>query len=121
MAAQSSQPLSRRRALKRYGMVIGIKPGQEEAYIAAHRAVPPPVLRMIRECNIRNYSIFMRNSTLYSYFEYEGSEFSADMARMAADPATQEWWRQVGPMQDPLPDRAPAEWWAAMEEVFHVD
>jgi len=25
------------------------------------------------------------------------------------------------PMQDPLPTRQPGEWWADMEEVFHID
>jgi L-rhamnose mutarotase len=102
-------------------MVIGVRPGHEEAYRTAHRAVPPGVLRMIRDCNLRNYSIFLRNSVLYSYFEYVGADFSADMAKMAADPATQGWWRQVGPLQEPFPDRASGEWWAAMEEVFHLD
>jgi L-rhamnose mutarotase len=107
--------------LKRYGMVIGVKPEHEEAYREAHRAVPSEVLRMIHDCNMRNYSIFLRNSVLYSYFEYVGTDFDADMAKMAADPATQEWWKRVGPMQEPILDRAPGEWWAAMEEVFHVD
>ena len=105
----------------RYGMVIGVRPGHEEAYRAAHRAVPLDVLRMSHDCNIRNYSIFLRNSVLYSYFEYVGTDFSTDMAKMAADSATQEWWRQVGPMQEPLPDRVSGEWWTAMEEVFHLD
>jgi L-rhamnose mutarotase len=25
------------------------------------------------------------------------------------------------PMQNPMPDRAEGEWWAVMEEVFHLD
>lgn len=107
--------------MKRYGMVIGLKPEQEEIYKAAHRAVPEPVLRMIRACNIRNYSIYLRDSTLYSYFEYTGTDFAADMAKMAADPATQEWWSRMGPLQEPRANRASGEWWAAMEEVFHLD
>jgi L-rhamnose mutarotase len=107
--------------LKRYGMVIGVKPSEVDAYTEAHRAVPPQVLRTIHECNIRNYSIFLRNSVLYSYFEYIGEDFAADMAKMGEDPATQEWWRRVGPMQEPYPDRAPGEWWASMDEVFHTD
>ncbi len=107
--------------MKRYGMAIGLKPEFEEAYRSAHRAVPVQVLRMIEECNIRDFSIFVRNSVLYNYFVYIGNDFEADMAKMADDPATQKWWSVVGPMQDPFPDRAPGEWWAAMEEVFHVD
>jgi L-rhamnose mutarotase len=43
------------------------------------------------------------------------------MAKMAADPKTQAWWTLCEPCQQPLADRAPGEWWAAMEEVFHQD
>jgi L-rhamnose mutarotase len=43
---------------------------------------------MIRKCNIRNYSIFFKDDQLFGYFEYHGTDFGADMARMAADPKT---------------------------------
>jgi L-rhamnose mutarotase len=43
------------------------------------------------------------------------------MARMAADPKTQEWWAIMMPMQRPLETRGKDEWWASMEEVFHLD
>src|ERR1700748_1640746 len=107
--------------MKRYGTVIQLRPEHEEAYRIAHSAVPPDGLRTIRECNIKNYSIYLRNSVLFGYFEYAGSDFSADMARMAADPATQQWWKSVQPMQEPFPDRAEGEWWSTMDEVFHLD
>jgi L-rhamnose mutarotase len=58
---------------------------------------------------------------LFSYFEYHGANYDADMARMAADPKTQEWWEIMRPMQRPLETRGKGEWWASMEEVFHVD
>ena len=48
-------------------------------------------------------------------------DVAADMARMAADPVTQRWWDVCKPCQQPLADRAPDEWWAAMDEVFHQD
>jgi L-rhamnose mutarotase len=102
-------------------MVIGLKPETEQKYKQHHAAVWPAVLEMIHACNIRNYSIYLRNHILFSYFEYHGSDFAADMARMAADKTTQEWWALMMPMQDPLPDRGEGEWWAAMEEVFHLD
>src|ERR1019366_4835510 len=54
-------------------------------------------------------------------FEYTGSDFGADMAKLAADPATQKWWAVCKPCQEPLGDRAPDEWWANMDEVFHLD
>ena len=43
------------------------------------------------------------------------------MDKMAADPKTQEWWDLVMPFQQPLEERKEGEWWAEMEEVYHLD
>lgn len=107
--------------MKRYGQMIGVKPERLEEYKKHHAAVWPDVLKMIAECHIRNYSIFHRDNRLFAYFEYHGNDFAADMARMAADPATQKWWEIMESMQQPLENRNPGEWWANMEEVFHMD
>ncbi len=107
--------------MKRYGTIIGLKPEAEKEYRRYHAAVWPEVLETIRQCNIRNYSIYLKDGLLYSYFEYYGADFAADMARMAADPATQRWWAIMQPMQKPLATRKSGEWWAEMEEVFHLD
>jgi L-rhamnose mutarotase len=111
---------------KRYGMVIGLNEDKLAEYKKLHAAVWPGVLKMIADCNIRNYSIYLRRMPdgkfyLFSYFEYTGSDFAADMATMAADPTTQKWWTHCIPCQASLPDRAEGEWWANMEEVFHCD
>jgi L-rhamnose mutarotase len=102
-------------------MVLRVKPEATERYKEYHAAVWPEVLDMIGKCGIRNYSIYFKDGFLFSYFEYCGDNFEADMARMAADAKTQEWWAIMEPMQEPLPTRKPGEWWADMEEVFHVD
>ncbi len=107
--------------MKRYGSLIGLKPEAVEAYRAYHAAVWPEVLDMIQQCNIRNYSIYFKDNLLFGYFEYHGSDYEADMAKMAADPKTQEWWSIMKPMHQPLEGRAPGEWWSEMEEVFHLD
>ena len=107
--------------MQRYGMVLGVRPERLEEYKEAHRSVWPEILAMIRECNIRNYSIFYRDGMLFSYFEYVGDDYGADMARMAADSKTQEWWAWMEPMQEPVAPRQEGEWWAEMEEVFHTD
>ena len=107
--------------MKRYGMVIGVRPEKLEEYRRLHAAVWPEVLAMIRACNIRNYTIFFKDGLLFAYFEYAGSDFAGDMARMAADPRTQEWWAVMKPMQEPVESRAEGEWWANMQEVFHAD
>jgi L-rhamnose mutarotase len=112
--------------MQRYGSVIGVQAEKLEEYKRLHAAVWPAVLRMIAECNIRNYSIYLRklpdgNYYLFSYFEYCGADFDADMRKMAADSTTQQWWSVCKPCQSPLPDRAEGEWWANMEEVFHCE
>jgi L-rhamnose mutarotase len=106
--------------------VIEVRAEKLDEYKRLHAAVWPGVLATIEQCNIQNYSIYLRRLNdgkyyLFSYFEYTGEDFAADMARMAADLTTQAWWEVCKPCQAPLPDRAPGEWWAGMEEVFHQD
>jgi L-rhamnose mutarotase len=107
--------------MQRYGSIIRVVPENLEEYKRLHAAVWPAVAEMITACNLRNYSIFYRDGYLFSYFEYIGSDYAADMAKMAADPVTQEWWAHCEPCQLPLDTCAEGEWWAPMEEVFHQD
>lgn len=109
--------------MRRMGMVIGIAPDEIAEYRRLHAGVWPGVLSRLRASNITNYSIFLREpeNLLFGYWEYAGTDFAADAAAIAADPVTQDWWRICGPKQRPLESRADGEWWAAMEEVFHMD
>ena len=105
--------------MKRYGMAVKIRPENLDEYKRLHADVWSDVLKMIGECNIKNYSIYHKDGMMFSYFEYVGEDFDADMAKMAADPMTQKWWDVCKPLLDPLETRATGEFWASMEEVFH--
>lgn len=107
--------------MKRYGSVIRVRPEAVEKYRAFHADVWPEVLETLRRCKIHNYSIFLKDGYLFGYYEYHGHDYRADMAKMAADPKTQEWWSIMMPMQQALESRREGEWWADMEEVFHMD
>lgn len=107
--------------MKRYGMVIHVKPELEDAYVHLHANTWPEVLQKINDCNMRNYTIFMRDGYLFAYYEYVGDDYEADMAKMAADPVTQAWWKLTDPCQEPVESAAEGERWAEMEEVFHHD
>lgn len=109
--------------MQRMGHVIGIRAEHIAEYKRLHAAVWPEVLARLRASNITNYSIFLREpeNLMFSYWEYVGTDFAADDAAIAADPVTQRWWALCGPMQAPLDTRAEWEWWAALEEVFHLD
>jgi L-rhamnose mutarotase len=107
--------------MRRYGQMIDLRPDALDEYDRLHAAVWPEVLATIARCNISNYTIFRLGATLFAYFEYSGTDFGHDMARMAADPKTQAWWRLTEPLQIPRPDRVAGEWWSRMTEVFHTD
>lgn len=109
--------------MQRMGMMIGIKPERIPEYKEIHANCWPEIRRKIAECNIKNYSIFLREpeNVMFGYWEYHGTDFKADMARMAEDEATKRWWALCEPMQAPLESRDKGEWWAMMEEVFHQD
>lgn len=107
----------------RIGQVIGLNPQEMEEYKKLHSDVWAGVLAKIHECGIRNYTIFLREPEMlmFAYMEYHGDDWDADMAKMAADPETQRWWAINKPKQVPLESRAEGEWWASMDEIFHVD
>ena len=109
--------------MQRMGLVIGIKPEAIAKYKKYHADVWPEVLERIRDCNIRNYTIFLREpeNLLFAYFEYHGDDYAADMRKMAEHEPTQRWWAINGPLQVPLESRAAGEHWAMMEDVFHTD
>lgn len=109
--------------MQRMGFVLGLKGEAIAEYKRLHADVWPSVLATIAACNIRNYSIYLREpeNLLFATFEYHGEDFAADSAKMAADSETQRWWAICMPLQQPLASRATGEWWAPMEEVFHID
>ncbi len=112
--------------VKRFGSVTGLKPEKMDYYKELHANAWPSVLKKIKECNIRNYSIYLQKIGdayyLFSYFEYTGANFDADMKKMADDPNTQKWWKETDPCQQPLPETAAKKQiWTNMDEVFHTD
>ena len=107
--------------MQRFGSVIKVKPEKLEEYKALHAAAWPGVLKRIHLSNIRNYSIYLRDGLLFSYFEYIGNDYTADMAAIGEDPITRDWWALTDPCQEPVDSAKPGEWWAPMEEVFHAD
>ena len=105
---------------KRLGSVVRLRPEHRAEYLALHAAVWPEVEATIRACNIRNYTIFLKEpeNMLFAYWEYHGTDFDADMKKMADVPRMRDWWKITDPCQEPYETRAPGEWWAPMTEIF---
>jgi L-rhamnose mutarotase len=106
--------------VQRVASVIRLRPEMEQEYRKLHADVWPGVLDALRAAHITNYSIFLRDGLLFSYLEYTGADYDADMARVAADDTTRRWWQLTDPCQQPLATVAEGEWWAPAEELFHL-
>ena len=107
--------------MKRYGMLIALNPEKIEEYKRLHVAVWPEVLNVLQQNHVKNYSIFLKDNLLFGYLEYHGNNYEKDMKKVADAEITQRWWGLTAPCQEPLPTREEGEWWALMEEVFHMD
>jgi len=124
-AGQPKGKVVKAKKVQRFGSVIGLKPEKKDYYVKLHAETWPSVLRQIKKSNIRNYSIYMTELEgklyLFSYFEYVGNDFKADMAKMGEDAETRRWWKETDPCQTRLPGTPEGEQWKQIPEVFHTD
>lgn len=107
--------------MQRFASVIRLRPELAGYYRALHAEVWPSVLATLQRAHVTNYSIFLRDDTLFSYLEYDGEAYEEDMAMIATDPDTQRWWQLTNPCQEPVETAEKGQWWAPMTEVFHLD
>ena len=107
--------------MRRVAQVIALPAENAAEYERLHAAVWPAVLARLAASGIRNYSIYRHGELLFSYFEYVGDDYDADVAAIAADPETQRWWQLTDPLQRRVPEAADGEWWHPLTEVFHAD
>ena len=119
----STNPPQGAEGIRRCAAVIGLKPEMEARYRELHAEVWQGVLDRLDASNVRNYSIFVGTIAgqqyLFSYFEYDGTDYEGDMAKIAADPETRRWWVETDPCQVPLtPDAAQGARWTELERVF---
>ena len=69
-----------------------LKPEKVEDYIRLHADPWPELLEVIRASHLRNYSISIRGTELYTYYEYDGEDYEKDMKLMDESPVMQKWW-----------------------------
>ena len=111
--------------VERHAWVTGLRPEKAAHYEQLHAHPWPGVNRMIKQCHIRNFSIYEREingkTYLFAYLEYTGKDFAADMKKMGNDPETRRWWKQTDPCQQPLPDAAAkGKIWSDTKEVYYL-
>lgn len=113
-------------SVQRHVWVTGLKAEKADYYRRLHANPWPGVNRMLKSCNIRNYTIseieIGGQTYLFSYLEYTGKNFDEDMKKMAADPETVRWWKETDPCQQPLPAAAAqGKIWSDAKVVYHLE
>ena len=114
-----------RPAPQRYAWVTGLRAEKAARYEDLHAHPWPTVNKTIKDCHIQNFSIhecaIEGKLYLFAYLEYTGTNFDADMKKMAADPETQRWWKETDPCQLPLPPAAAKGLiWSDTKEVYYL-
>lgn len=106
--------------IKYFGQLGLLKEGMEEEYVRLHAAPWPDVVKMIQECNLTNYSIFIHERLVFAYFEYVGTDYEADMKKMEEDPVTQRWWEHTHPCFEEYAFDKDSPYYHDMERIFYV-
>lgn len=106
--------------MQRFGDVIRVPAEKYAEYVEKHDNIWPSIVEMMRQANIVNFTIFHRDGYLFKYYEYVGDDYEADMAKLNAIEEHQKWLDFTAGCQQPVDSAKEGEWWAPMEDIFHV-
>jgi len=102
-----------------FGQLGKLKADKIDEYCKLHAETWPGVLKTITECHLQNYSIFLQGDLVFSYYEYIGDDYDADMAKMADDPITQKWWACTHPCFEKFAIDPQSEFYHDMKQLFY--
>ena len=109
-----------RTPVERHAGCVRLRPEMREEYLRLHAAVWPEVEQALADAGICNYTIFLHDDLLFSYYEYSGDDHAAAQARIAANEATRRWWALTDPCQERLPGTPADQQWKPMPEIWHL-
>jgi L-rhamnose mutarotase len=109
--------------MARMGMVISVRPEKLHEYKALHANPWPEMNAALKEANIHDYSIFLKEpeNLLFGIWDYRGTDYHSDMRRLGEKDVTKRWLALTDPCQQPLASAGADEWWSFMNPVFHLD
>lgn len=103
---------------KRYAFMLRLRPGTEDAYEAAHRAVWPEMLALLKSAGISEYSIYRRDDLLILALRTEN--FGATWDKIDNHPVNLRWQAAMAPYFAPIEGLRPGERFPMLEEVFYL-
>jgi len=84
--------------------MIRARPELIEQYQQLHDKTWEEVMARMYASNMRDFVVWFHPTTnmMFHQFIYVGTDFDADMVRIAADPVVRFWWTYCEPCQEPL-------------------
>ncbi len=95
-----------------------LKPEKVDEYVKLHANTWPEILDLIKKTNIQNYSISIRGTELYTYFEYVGEDYEKDMQIQADSEIMQKWWTYTKPC---FLYHDKGEYYDDLQEIFYLE
>jgi L-rhamnose mutarotase len=104
--------------MRRIGTLMKLKPGALNEYVRLHDVIWDEVVQAGYEAGMRNYTIFHRNGYLFSYYEYIGDNFEADMDLKNALPVSKRWQKATGSLRECIEGDSLV---IMLDEIWHHD
>ncbi|MCQ2477927.1 MAG: L-rhamnose mutarotase [Clostridia bacterium] len=79
--------------MKRFTLYSDLLPEKVEDYIKLHSEPWPELMALLEEFHIHHYSISVRGTQVFTYYEYTGNNYEADMDYMDKSEIMQSWWK----------------------------
>ena len=104
--------------MKRFATLTKLKPGAKEQYKKIHDEIWDEIIAANDESNFHNFSIYIIDDYMFSYFEYTGSDYDADIKKKLSLPAIAKWRDFTGQYTDFVKDGIKT---IPLEELWHND
>ncbi|MDG5489761.1 L-rhamnose mutarotase [Sphingomonas sp. BGYR3] len=94
-----------------------LKPGNLDAYRAAHDAIWPELVDLLHDAGISDYSIFhdADSNALFAVLTVTEPD---GRAALPDHPVMKRWWDAMAPLMETHADNRPVEW--PLDRVFHL-
>ncbi|MBX3029628.1 MAG: L-rhamnose mutarotase [Chloroflexi bacterium] len=98
----------------RFAFTFELRPDAVAEYERRHRELPPELVALTRSSGIRNYSIHLRGTTVFGYFEADDPE--AAIAAGADHPVVVAWQAAIAELRADPVDAAPP-----LREIMYLE
>lgn len=104
-----------------FGQVGKLKKERVEDYVCLHQNVWAGVLEVIGRYGLHNYSIFIHEYMVFSYFEYKGEDYEKDMAEMEENEVMKGWWINTKPCFEAFAISGESKFYHNMKRIFYYE